>query len=109
MELRRFAMRDYLNAVIKDRNLSALVLPWLFPGRPLYIVEEDDDEVAVPAPVAAGAVSSPGTSSAPAATPAVVEEVCAGVRVCSLPLACVACSFMRHEEQFVVGEVTRGR
>jgi hypothetical protein len=109
MELRRFAMRDYLNAVIKDRNLSALVLPWLFPGRPLYIVEEDDDEVAVPEHAAVGAAPSAGSSSAPAATPAVVEEVCAGVRVCSLPLACVACSFMRHEEQFVVGEVTRGR
>jgi hypothetical protein len=43
MELRRHAMLNYLQTVSKDRNIAALVLPWLFPGRPLYLVEENDD------------------------------------------------------------------
>ena len=37
-------MESYLTTVISDRNLAALVLPWLFPGRALYIDEEEDED-----------------------------------------------------------------
>ena len=74
MELRREIMGTYLNQVIADRNLGALVLPWLFPGNTLDIHEEAEVETtAAPAVAASATTATPAVPAPiPTATPPAV-------------------------------------